>query len=109
MLSIRDARPYMSKYQPEDGDMHEGIRVAGKDAGIALLHDVATSMASAALADAKSALEHSDIRDAQASLKRDKAYQADPALIQQLELQLNMLLRKAVPVEGLTGQRHVGM
>ncbi|HEX2948976.1 MAG TPA: Stp1/IreP family PP2C-type Ser/Thr phosphatase [Armatimonadota bacterium] len=90
-VSLTDAYPFMGNYLPKDGNMHEGVRVDGKDAGVATLNDIAKMTAAGLLANAKSALEHSDVAGAQKYLTRAKQLHADPELTAQLELQLKLL------------------
>ncbi|HEY3377370.1 MAG TPA: Stp1/IreP family PP2C-type Ser/Thr phosphatase [Armatimonadota bacterium] len=85
---LMDAKPYLTKYSLTNGDIHQGIRVEGVDAGIATLHDITKMMASGYLAEAKTALERHDHTLAQDRLTRAKKIGADPQLLQQLTAQL---------------------
>ena len=87
-VTLSEARPYLSEYNPIDGDITVGIRVEGKDAGIALLHDLIKNIGSGLLQQSKSALEQHQLADANNYLTRARALHADPQLIQQLEIQL---------------------
>lgn len=84
----------MEKYESEDTDIHAGIRVEGIDAGMVLFNDVAQATALGFLEKAKDALAHSDIDGAKAFLQHAKELRADPALVKQLEHQVDLLKRK---------------
>lgn len=89
-VTMVEAKPYLTQYQPADGDLARGIQVENKDAGIALLNDLARSTAAGMLENARKALVTHDLPQAEFYLARARALRADPAMIKQLEEQIRV-------------------
>lgn len=89
-LTLDDVLPYLGEFQVDAKHMRDGIHVNGKDEGVAVLDNLARAVAAGFLAQAKTALEHGSLTEAQTFLTRAKALRADPQMVGQLEAQLRL-------------------
>lgn len=86
-LSVTDIRPFLQKY----GDIERGIPVdGGRDAGISLLKDFAKQAVAYQLNQADTAIEHGDLDAARIMLRRARALDADPIIVEQLETKIRL-------------------
>lgn len=93
-LTFEDAKPYLREY----GDLRDGVKVEGKDAGVMFLQKLVSETTSGLLDQTKTAAEHGDIVAAANALSRARALGADQAVANQLELQIKKAaLRKPLP------------